>query len=71
MPARGQYHTLSAIDWVRALGAYMLKANREVARRFQTSYQTINRIRKRYRRTALFKDMPRSGQLKVTMRAED
>ena len=49
----------------------MLIANQEVARRFQTSYQTINRIRKRYRRTGLFKDMPRSWQLKVTMRAED
>ena len=44
--------------------------SREVARRFHTSHQTINRIRQRYRQTGQFKDMPRSGRPKVT-RAED
>ena len=45
--------------------------SREVARRFHTSHQTINRLRQRYRQTGQFKDMPRSGRPKVTTRAED
>ena len=45
--------------------------SREVARRFQTSHQGINRIRQRYRQTGLFKDRLRSGRPKITTRAED
>ena len=41
----------------------------EVARR--TSHQTIDRIVKRYRHSGQFKDLPRSGQPRVTIRAED
>ena len=52
------------------LAAYTLMANWDVARRFQTNHQITNRIRERYRRTGLFKDMPHSGLLKVTTRAE-
>lgn len=72
MPARGQYNKLSETDRARALGCLDAgMASREVARRFQTSHQSINRIRERYRQTGLFKDMPRSGRPKVTTRAED
>ena len=45
--------------------------SREVARRFQTSHQTINRMRQRYRQIGLFKNRPRSGRPKVTTRPED
>ena len=45
--------------------------SREVARRFRTSHQTINRIRQRYRQTGQFKDRHCSGRPKVTTRAED
>ena len=45
--------------------------SREVARRLQTSHQTINRIRQRYKQTGLLKDRPRTGRSKVTTRSED
>ncbi|MEW8545001.1 MAG: transposase [Candidatus Thiodiazotropha sp.] len=72
MPVRGQYNKLSETDRARALGCLDAgMRSREVARRFHTSHQTINRIRQRYRQTGQFKDMPRSGRPKVTTRAED
>ena len=72
MPVRGQYNKLSETDRARALGCLDAgMRSREVARRFHTSHQTINRILQRYRQTGQFKDMPRSGRPKVTTRAED
>ena len=72
MPVRGQYNKLSETDRARALGCLDAgMRSREVAKRFHTSHQTINRIRQRYRQTGQFKDMPRTGRPKVTTRAED
>ena len=48
-----------------------MKPGSSVARRFRTSYQTINRIVQRNRHNGLFKDLPRSGRPRVTTRAED
>ena len=67
-----QYNKLSETDRARALGCLDAGiGSREVARKFQTSHQTINRIRQRYRHTELFKDRPRSGRPKITTAAED
>ena len=72
MPARWQYNKLSVTDRARALGCLDAgMGSREVVGRFQTSHQTINRIRQRYRQTGLFKDRPHSGRPKFTTRAED
>ena len=65
MPARGQYNKLSETDRAQAIGCW------KVARSFQTSNQTINRIRHSYRQTGLIKDRPCSGRQTVTTRAED
>ena len=72
MPARGLYHKLSETDMARALGCIDAgMRSRQVARRFRTSHQTINRIVQRYRHSGQFKDLPRSGRPRVTTRAED
>ena len=72
MPARGLYRKLSETDRARALGCIDAgMRSREVARRFRTSHQTINRIVLHYRHSVQFKDLPRSGRPRVTTRAED
>ena len=72
MPAKGLYRKLSETDRSRALGCIDAgMRSREIARRFRTSHQTINRIMQRYRHSGQFKDLPRSGRPRVTTRAED
>lgn len=70
MPRR--YRKLSNLDRARALGQLQMgRSSREVARVFNTSRQSIGRIRQRYAATGDVKDLPRSGRPRVTSRAED
>ena len=47
------------------------QSNRQVAMAFNTSLQSIDRIRQRYAASGDVKDFPRSGRPRVTNRAED
>ena len=72
MPAGGLNPKLSETDKARALSCIQAgMRSREVARRFRTSHQAINRIVQCYRQSGQFKDLPSSGWPGVTTRAED
>ena len=72
MPARGLNCKLSETDRARALGCIDAgMRSRELARRFRTSHQTINRIVQRYRHRGQFKDLPCLGRPRVPTRTED
>ena len=70
MPRR--YRKLSNLDRVRALGQLQaVQSSRRVAMAFNTSRQSIDRIRQRYAAFGDVKDLPRSGRPRATNRAED
>ena len=72
MFAKGLYRKLSETDRAGALSCIDAgMQSREVARRFRTNHQTINRIVQRYRHNGQFKNLTRSGRPRVTARAED
>ena len=72
MPVRGLYRKLSETDRARATGCIAAgMRSQEVARRYRTGHQTINRIVQRYRHSGQFKHLPRSGRPRETTRAED
>ena len=58
------YRKLSNLDWVRALGQLQAIA-------FNTSRQSINRVRQRYAASGDVKDLPRSGRPRATNPAKD
>ena len=67
MPRR--YRKLSNLDRARALG--QLQSSRRVAMAFNTSRQSIDRIRQHYAASGNVKDLPRSGRPRATNRTED
>ena len=70
MPRR--YRKLSNLDRARALGQLQAgQPSRRVAMAFNTSRQSIDRIRQRYAASRDVKDLPRSGRPWATNRAED
>ena len=70
MPRR--YRKLSNLDRARALGQLQAgQSSRRVAMAFNTSRQSIDRIRQRYAASGDVKDLPRSGRPRTTNRAED
>ena len=70
MPRR--YRKLSNLDRGRALGQIQAgQSSRRVAMAFNTSRQSIDRIRQRYAASGDVKDLPRSGRPGATNRAED
>ena len=70
MPRR--YRKLSNLDRARALGQLQTgQSSRRVAMAFNTSRQSIDRIRQRYAASGDAKDLPRSGRPRATNRAED
>ena len=70
MPRR--YRKLSNLDRARALGQLQAgQSSRRVAMAFNTSRQSIDRIRQRYAASGDVKDLPRSGRPRATNRAED
>ena len=70
MPCR--YRKLSNLDQARALGQLQAgQSSRRVAMAFNTSRQSIDRIRQRYAAAGDVKDLPRSGRPRATNRAED
>ena len=70
MPRR--YRKLSNLDRARALGQLQAgQSSRRVAMAFNTSRQSIDRIRQRYAASGDFKDLPRTGRPRATNRAED
>ena len=70
MPRR--YRKLSNLDRARELGQLQAgQSSRRVAMAFNTSRQSIDRIRQRYAASGDVKDLPRSGRPRATNRAED
>ena len=70
MPRR--YRKLSNLDRVRALGQLQAgQSSRRVAIAFNTSLQSINRVRQRYAASGDVKDLPRSGRPRATNPAKD
>ena len=70
MPRR--YRKLSNLDWARALGQlHAGQSSRQVAIAFNTSCQSIDRIRQRYAASGDVKDLPRLGRPRATNHAED
>ena len=70
MPCR--YRKMSNLDRARALGQLQAgHSSRRVAMAFNTSRQSIDRIRQRYAASGDVKDLPRSGRPRATNRAED
>ena len=70
MPRR--YRKLSNLDWARALGQLQAgQSSRRVVMAFNTSLQSIDRIRQRYAASGDVNDLPRSGRPRTTNRAED
>ena len=70
MPRR--YRKLSNLDRARALGQLQAgQSSRRVAMAFNTSRQSIDRIRQRYAASGDVQDLPRSGRPRATNRAED
>ena len=70
MPRR--YRKLSNLDRARALGQLQAgQSSRRVAMAFNTSRQSIDRIRQRYAASGDVKDLPRSGRPRATNCAED
>ena len=70
MPRR--YRKLSNLDRARALGQLQAgQSSRRVAIAFNTSRQSIDRIRQCYAASGDVKDLPRSGRPRATNRAED
>ena len=70
MPRR--YRKLSNLDRARALGQLQAgQSSRRVAMAFNTSRQSIDRIRQRCAASGDVKDLPRSGRPRATNRAED
>ena len=66
------YRKLSNLDRARALGQLQARqSSRRVAMAFNTSRQSIDRIRQRYAASGDVKDLPRSGRPRATNRAED
>ena len=65
MPRR--YRKLSNLDRARALGQLQAgQSSRRVAMAFNTSRQSIDRIRQRYAAAGDVKDLPRSGRPRAT-----
>ena len=70
MPRR--YRKLSNLDRARALGQLQAgQSSRRVAMAFNTSRQSIDRIRQRYAASGDVKNLPRSRRPRATNRAED
>ena len=70
MPRR--YRKLSNLDRAGALGHLQAgQSSRRVAMAFNTSRQSIDRIKQRYAASGDVKDLPRSGRPRATNRAED
>ena len=70
MPCR--YRKLSNLDRARPLGQLQAgQSSRRVAMAFNTSRQSIDRIRQRYAASGDVKDLPRSGRPRAKNRAED
>ena len=70
MPRR--YRKLSNLDRARALGQLQTgQSSRRVAMAFNTSRQSIDRIRQRYTASGDVKDLPRPGRPRATNRAEN
>ena len=70
MPRR--YRKMSNLDRARALGQLQAgQSSRRVAMAFNTSRQSIDRIRQRFAASGDVKDLPRSGRTRATNRAED
>ena len=70
MPRR--YRKLSNLDRARALGQLQAgQSSRRVAMAFNTSRQSIDRIRQRYAASGDVKNLRRSGRPRATNRAED
>ena len=70
MPRR--YRKLSNLDGAGALGQLQAgQSSRRVAMAFNTSRQSIDRIRQRYAASGDVKDLPHSGRRRATNRAED
>ena len=66
------YRKLSNLDRARALGQLQAgQSSRRVAIAFNTSRQSIDRIRQHYAASGDVKDLPRSGRPRATNRAED
>ena len=66
------YRKLSNLDRARALGQLQAgQSSRRVAMAFNTSRQSIDRIRQRYAASGDVKDLPRSGRPRASNRAED
>ena len=67
-----QYNKLSNLDRALAFGQLQAgRSSREIARAFNTSRQSIDRIRQLYAATGDVKDLPRSGRPRCTSNAED
>ena len=67
-----QYKKVSNLDRALAFGQLQAgRSSREIARAFNTSRQSIDRIRQRYAATGDVKDLPRSGRPRCTSNAED
>ena len=66
------YQKLSNSDRARALGQPQSgQSSRRISMAFNTSRQSIDRIRQRYAASGDVKDLPRSGRPGATNRAED